>query len=138
MEILRKDKIKLEEEFRRNCINYERIINNYELNLKEMESSQQSFITFYAKEKEKLQIEIKSKVIENVNNKFKFDTLVNQLEVIEKENESCKKLIAEYRNLIENNHTYTEQEKDNIEVNLIQENFQEMFKQELNEKVDYY
>ncbi len=126
----------MEKELMRNSMNYERIIKNYESKLKEMENTQQYFFSNFSLEKEKFHTIIHKNEIEKVNNKFLMNTLTDNIAVMEKENENWKRLITEYRSVIENQRVQENNELENSQIRVIQSNFEEMFKEELNEKVN--
>jgi hypothetical protein len=126
----------MEKELVRNSMNYERIIKNYESKLKEMENTQQYLFSNFSLEKDRFQTIIHKNEIDKVNNKFLVNTLTDNIAVMEKENENWKRLITEYRSIIENQKAQDNNELENSQIRNIQTNFEEMFKEELNEKVE--
>lgn len=136
IETLNFEKNRLENEFLRKTTNYERTIKNYESKLKEMENSQQYFMKNFSLEKEKLHNIIHKNEIEKVNNKFKMNSLTDNIIIMEKDIDAWKKLVTEYRSLIENQNFQVTQEIDIPSNQSIQDNFHLLLKQELEEKVE--
>jgi hypothetical protein len=136
MEILRQEKLKIEEEYKRNTLHYQLAVRNYQQRLKEAEDSQEELVNSFNQQKEKLQNEIKSNVINNLTQKIQIQSISDNLAIIEKDNEGWKKLIEEYKNFIQNLHKSKEDPDENIDqASTIQNNFQVMFKNECEEKV---
>lgn len=131
--------MKLEDEYKRNINNYQRNLKNYEIKLKDLENSSQEFLTYYKSETEKFNAEIKTKVFENINNKFTIETMTQNIKVLENENETCRHLISEYRNLIDSHlsSNVNENASTTENINAIHENFQEMLSLEMDEKVNF-
>lgn len=135
MEILRQEKIKLEEEFKRNTAYYQRTINSYQSKLKEMEESQNEILIAHSQYKEKVNNDLKANSLTSITQRVKLEQMKENFEIIEKENENLKKLVSEYRTLLENYNKESQPEVNATSSSLSTENFPELLKVELDEKV---
>lgn len=135
MEILRQEKIKLEEEFKRNTAYYQRTTNSYQSKLKEMEESQNEILIAHSQYKEKVNNDLKANSLTSITQRVKLEQMKENFEIIEKENENLKKLVSEYRTLLENYNKESQPEVNATSSSLSTENFPELLKVELDEKV---
>jgi len=138
IELIRQEKDKLEDHYRRNLSNYERNLKDCDIKLKELEKSNQEFLSNYTAEKDKIQVDIKKMVLENIKSKFTTENMNENIKVLEKENETCRQLIKEYRNLIDSHNSDNLYKEDETaeKISSVEDNFKEILNLEMNEKVD--